>query len=247
MRRSKGRIVASIAATINRDSCPDQVTSADEVVFASATRSRSHEKLMLRIVIALLALVAFSGFAEAHSRHHHHHHHHHHRGYGYSHHHHHLHFPAHRHRHHRYAYGAQRHALAAEAPGAQSWFGAPAPEYPQTRSQAPRSRSFGEGSSSASSAAGRIVKASWYGGGEKLSSRTASGEHFNRGGLTAAHRSLPFGTRVQVTNVATGRAVVVRINDRGPFVGGRSLDLARGAAQAIGLHSTGAVRMVVLN
>jgi rare lipoprotein A len=134
---------------------------------------------------------------------------------------------------------------------AQSWFGAPAPEYPQARSGRLTSRPSQAWShtspSAASSAAGRIVRASWYGGGEKLSSRTANGEHFNGGGLTAAHRSLPFGTRVQVTNVQTGKAVVVRINDRGPFVGGRSLDLARGAAQAIGLRSTGAVRMVVLN
>jgi rare lipoprotein A len=199
---------------------------------------------MRRIIIALLALVAFGGYAEAHSRYHYHHHH---RGHGYSHHHHHMHFRS-RHHHHRYGYRAERQAAAAEAAGAQSWFGTPAPEYPQARSQAPRARTYGgETSFGASSAAGRVVRASWYGGGEKLSSRTASGEHFNRGGLTAAHRSLPFGTRVQVTNVATGRAVVVRINDRGPFVGGRSLDLARGAAQAIGLRSTGAVRMVVLN
>jgi rare lipoprotein A len=196
------------------------------------------------IIIALLALVAFGGYAEAHSRYHYHHHH---RGHGYSHHHHHLHFRG-RHHHYRHAYRAQREAPAVETAAAQSWFGTPAPEYPQTRGQAARARtSGGEASFGASSAAGRIVRASWYGGGEKLSSRTASGEHFNRGGLTAAHRSLPFGTRVQVTNVATGRAVVVRINDRGPFVGGRSLDLAHGAAQAIGLHSTGAVRMVVLN
>jgi rare lipoprotein A len=196
---------------------------------------------MRRTIIALLALVAFGGYAEAHSRYHYHHHH---RGHGYSHHHHHLHFRG-RHHHHRHA---QRQAPAAETVAAQSWFGTPAPEYPQTRGQARRARtSGGEVSFGASSAAGRVVRASWYGGSEKLSSRTASGEHFNRGGLTAAHRSLPFGTRVQVTNVATGRAVVVRINDRGPFVGGRSLDLAHGAAQAIGLHSTGAVRMVVLN
>ena len=106
---------------------------------------------------------------------------------------------------------------------------------------------WNHGSFGGSFGGGQLVRASWYGGGEKLSSRTANGEHFNSGGLTAAHRSLPFGTRVQVTNVATGRAVVVRINDRGPFVGGRSLDLARGAAQAIGLRATGAVRMVVLN
>jgi rare lipoprotein A len=113
------------------------------------------------------------------------------------------------------------------------------------RGQAPHARAFG--GASASSAAGEVVRVSWYGGGERLSAHTASGERFDRGGLTAAHRSLPFGTRVQVTNVQTGRAVVVRINDRGPYVRGRSLDLARGAAQAIGLSSVGQVRMVVLN
>jgi rare lipoprotein A len=91
------------------------------------------------------------------------------------------------------------------------------------------------------------VLASWYGGGEKLSSRTANGEHFRPGGLTAAHRSLPFGTRIQVTNVRTGQSAVVRINDRGPAAKtGRSLDLARGAARAIGLHGVGHVAMTVL-
>jgi rare lipoprotein A len=92
-----------------------------------------------------------------------------------------------------------------------------------------------------------IVKASWYGGGERLAAHTASGERFRPGGLTAAHRSLPMGTRVQVTNVTTGRSVVVRINDRGPAARtGRSLDLARGAAQAIGLRGVGHVAMTVL-
>lgn len=84
--------------------------------------------------------------------------------------------------------------------------------------------------------------ASWYASG----SRTASGEHFNPNGLTAAHRSLPFGTRVRVTNNATGRSVVVRINDRGPFVGGRQIDLARGAARAIGMGGTSYVSMSVM-
>lgn len=91
------------------------------------------------------------------------------------------------------------------------------------------------------------VLASWYGGGERLSSHTANGEHFRPGGLTAAHRSLPFGTRIQVTNVRTGQSAVVRINDRGPAAKtGRSLDLARGAARAIGLHGVGHVAMTVL-
>ena len=69
--------------------------------------------------------------------------------------------------------------------------------------------------------------------------RTANGERFNPDGLTAAHRSLPFGTRVLVRNVKTGRSVVVRINDRGPFVAGRVIDLAFGGARVIDLHSTG--------
>lgn len=89
---------------------------------------------------------------------------------------------------------------------------------------------------------GSFIYASYYSSGY----RTASGERFNPNGFTAAHRSLPFGTRVQVTNPRTGRSIVVRINDRGPFVRGRSLDLARGAAFAIGLRGTGAVRMAVL-
>ncbi|HEY8194025.1 MAG TPA: septal ring lytic transglycosylase RlpA family protein [Hyphomicrobium sp.] len=68
---------------------------------------------------------------------------------------------------------------------------------------------------------------------------TASGARFNPGALTAAHRSLPFGTRVRVTNRSNGRSVVVTINDRGPFVGGRVIDLSRAAAQAISMTGAG--------
>ena len=89
---------------------------------------------------------------------------------------------------------------------------------------------------------GSLIYASYYSSGY----RTASGERFNPNGYTAAHRSLPFGTRLQVTNPRTGRSVVVRINDRGPFVRGRSLDLARGAAFAIGMRGTAPVRIAVL-
>jgi rare lipoprotein A len=81
--------------------------------------------------------------------------------------------------------------------------------------------------------------ASWY----ALRSRTASGERMNPSGLTAAHRSLPFGTRVRVTNQKNGRSVVVRINDRGPFVRGRFLDLSRGAAQQLGFISAGKAKV----
>jgi rare lipoprotein A len=66
-------------------------------------------------------------------------------------------------------------------------------------------------------------------------SGTASGERMNPGALTAAHPSLPFGTKVRVTNKHTGRSVVVRINDRGPFVKGRVIDLSPAAARAIGV------------
>ena len=85
--------------------------------------------------------------------------------------------------------------------------------------------------------------ASWYGSGH----RTANGEHFNPNGLTAAHRSLPFGTRVRVENKRTGRSVVVRINDRGPFVRGRIIDLSRGSARALGMGGTTYVSLQVLN
>ena len=68
---------------------------------------------------------------------------------------------------------------------------------------------------------------------------TANGEVFQPSALTAAHRTLPFGTRVRVTNTHNGRAVVVRINDRGPFNGGRIIDLSRGAAEAIGMIDRG--------
>ncbi len=76
--------------------------------------------------------------------------------------------------------------------------------------------------------------------------RTASGEPFNRAARTAAHRKLPFGTRVRVTNKSNGQSVVVRINDRGPFVHGRVIDLSTAAAQAIGMDSTATVSLAVL-
>lgn len=78
---------------------------------------------------------------------------------------------------------------------------------------------------------------SYYGDGEKLADKTASGEKFNPNDMTAAHRKLPFGTRLEVRNPANGKTVVVRINDRGPFAKGRTIDLSRGAARAIGFNS----------
>lgn len=80
--------------------------------------------------------------------------------------------------------------------------------------------------------------ASWYGPGFH-GRKTASGERFNQNALTAAHRYLPFGTKVKVTNLRNGNSVVVRINDRGPFIKGRIIDLSAGAARVIGVKSSG--------
>ncbi len=90
-------------------------------------------------------------------------------------------------------------------------------------------------------------QASWYGPGFH-GARTANGESFNQYAMTAAHRTLPFGTQVRVTNLNNGRSVVVRINDRGPFSGGRVLDLSKGAASQLGVISSGVapVRIDVL-
>ncbi len=83
-----------------------------------------------------------------------------------------------------------------------------------------------------------VGSASWYGPGFN-GRRTASGEVFNQNDVTAAHRTLPFGTRVLVTNLNTGQQVTVRINDRGPYAGHRIIDLSAGAAAQIGLTSAG--------
>ncbi len=80
--------------------------------------------------------------------------------------------------------------------------------------------------------------ASWYGPGFH-GRRTANGERYNQHGMTAAHRSLPFGTRIRVINLRNGRSVVVRVNDRGPYSGRRIIDLSAGAARAIGLVGSG--------
>jgi rare lipoprotein A len=80
--------------------------------------------------------------------------------------------------------------------------------------------------------------ASWYGPGFH-GNTAASGEIFDENAMTAAHKSLPFGTRVKVTNKDNGRSVIVRINDRGPYSGGRIIDLSAGAADVIGLTNSG--------
>ena len=84
--------------------------------------------------------------------------------------------------------------------------------------------------------------ASYYGA-ELAGNRTASGERFNPHGLTAAHRTLPLGTKLRVTNVANGRSVVVRVNDRGPFVGKRLIDVSLGAAREIQMIRSGTAQV----
>lgn len=84
--------------------------------------------------------------------------------------------------------------------------------------------------------------ASYYGR-ELAGNRTASGERFDPNGLTAAHRTLPLGTKLRVTNVANGRSVIVRVNDRGPFVGRRLIDVSLGAAQQIQMIRSGTAQV----
>ena len=84
--------------------------------------------------------------------------------------------------------------------------------------------------------------ASWYHEGK----RTANGERYRPDGITAAHKKLPFGTRVKVTHKRTGRSVIVRINDRGPFIRGRIIDLSRGAKRVLGMGGLAPVCLTVL-
>lgn len=117
--------------------------------------------------------------------------------------------------------------------------------YTTRRSSARRYAYRGDsGSSGGYSGGGSTGIASFY----WQPQRVASGGWFNPNAMTAAHKTLPFGTRVRVTHVGNGRSVVVTINDRGPFIGGRIIDLSRGAAGVLGMHSQGVanVRMEVI-
>ena len=96
-------------------------------------------------------------------------------------------------------------------------------------------------STQADASSSQCGKASWY----KMGSRTANGERMNANALAAAHRSLAFGTQVRVDNLRNGRSVVVRINDRGPYVGGRVIDVTRGAAVRLGMIGSGVARVKV--
>jgi rare lipoprotein A len=91
----------------------------------------------------------------------------------------------------------------------------------------------------AETSGGSYGLASFYG----HQSRTASGEKFNPQELTAAHRTLPFGTKVRVTDVATGRSVTVRVNDRGPFIPGRVVDISSSAAETLGISGRGVAKV----
>ena len=83
--------------------------------------------------------------------------------------------------------------------------------------------------------------ASYYG--NEAGSKTASGQRFNQHAMTAAHRSLPFGTRLRVTNTTTGKSVTVRVNDRGPYVPGRVVDVSYSAARALGMVDAGTAKV----
>ncbi len=84
--------------------------------------------------------------------------------------------------------------------------------------------------------------ASWYGPGFQ-GNHTANGEIYDMNGISAAHKTLPFGTIVKVVDLETGKSVVVRINDRGPFIEGRIIDLSKGAAEKLGIIDKGITRV----
>jgi rare lipoprotein A len=130
---------------------------------------------------------------------------------------------SHRHHHHHHHHASKTPSATVGGSSAGSWLNANAAIAP-------------------SSGTGRSFSgmASFYG--NESGSKTASGQRFNQNAMTAAHRTLPFGTKLRVTH--GDRSVVVTINDRGPFVRGRVLDLSTGAARAVGLTSAGVGRVV---
>ena len=100
---------------------------------------------------------------------------------------------------------------------------------------------FGVGTTASAKPMKQCGKASWY----KLRGTTASGERADPSGLTAAHRTLPFGTLVDVTNLSNGKTVRVRINDRGPYSKGRVIDVTQRAAKELGFINKGITRVRV--
>jgi rare lipoprotein A len=97
---------------------------------------------------------------------------------------------------------------------------------------------------STSWAMAETMNTSWYGPGFH-GKRTASGERFNQNAMTAAHRKLPFGTRLRLTNPMNGHTACVVINDRGPFIGGRQLDVSKAVATKLGFREAGTARLEV--
>jgi len=89
-----------------------------------------------------------------------------------------------------------------------------------------------------------IMTASWYGP-RFHGKSTANGETFDQSALTAAHKSLPFGTLLKITNLRNHKSVIIRINDRGPYVDGRDLDLSKATAKALGILHKGVVKVKV--
>jgi rare lipoprotein A len=116
----------------------------------------------------------------------------------------------------------------------------PAPDPSETSAGSTKSAGETASTTPGTQSTGQLVRASWYGGGERLAARTSTGEVFRPMGHTAAHRTLPFGTLLKVTAASSGRTTIVRINDRGPAASsGRALDLSRGAALDLGIVGSG--------
>jgi rare lipoprotein A len=127
-----------------------------------------------------------------------------------------------------------RFAQQADAPQAQE----PQVQVQEPQVQEPKAEEPPKSDANGGCKAGRRVIAASYGEGQRM---TSSGERFDRHGMTAAHRTLPFGTRLTVTNLKTGKSVVVVVNDRGPYTRRIEIDLSIAAAKAIGMNGTAAV------
>ena len=117
---------------------------------------------------------------------------------------------------------------------------------PEKTGELPNAKQPDSVSNGSKGSKGKPMVASHYGAGDGLDGKkTASGETFNADALTAAHKSLPFGTELMVVNPENGKSVKVRVNDRGPYVKGRQLDLSEQAAEELGLTKDGVKKVVV--
>ena len=118
------------------------------------------------------------------------------------------------------------------------------PQVPPLDSQAGAITTPGSDRSSAPVQPAHIGEASWYGPGFQ-GKKTASGEIFDDSKLTAAHKTIPLGSKAKVTNLTNGKSVEVKINDRGPFIDGRMVDLSQAAAKALGMIDRGTARVQI--